>query len=58
MVPDDVSLIQNDTSPVDLKEGGCGAGALLLFRFHTGTTLSLNILLQFKAIIVLVNTNT
>ena len=46
MVPDDMSFVQDDPSPVDLEKGGRGAGTLLLLLWlHTGSTLNLKVIL-------------
>ena len=46
MVPDDMSLVQDDPSPVDFEEGGHGAGTLLLLLWlHTSSTLNLKVIL-------------
>lgn len=45
MVPDDMGFVQDDPPPVDLEEGGRGAGTLLLLWLHTGSTLNLKVIL-------------
>ena len=47
MVSDDVSLVQDDPSPVDLEEGGRGAGTLLFLRLHCSSTLKWNLILKY-----------
>jgi hypothetical protein len=47
VIPDNVSLIQDDPPPVDLEEGGCGTGALLLLGLHSSSTRKLKLILKF-----------
>ena len=51
MVPDDVSLVQDDPPPVNLEEGGRGAGTLLLW-LHTGSTLNLKLVLKILVVVL------
>ena len=52
MVPDDMSLIQDDPPPMNLEEGGCGAGTLLLLWLHTGSTLNLKLVLKILVVVL------
>ena len=52
MVPDDVSLVQDNPPPVNLEEGGRGAGTLLLLWLHTGSTLKLKLVLKILVVVL------